>query len=356
MTPGVRLVPPPRPGGPGSRAPHDGGAGRKAPWAALLGLGLVAAAAAAVVVVLPRWTSAPGAPASAPPAPPATTPAAGPALPLEAPPPGSSFPTAGNDGAAEHTPTPPARRPAPRPEPEAAPAPDTAFADAMSAGLAALDRGSWAEAKAAFARAAAANPGAPEAADGLARAEAGERLAAIAAHRERAAQLEAKEEWRAALAEHQAALALDPALAFALDGRARSEALANLHESLAAYAARPERLGADEVAREAARELDRAREVAHPGPRLQARIVALERALASARVPVRVVIRSDGQTAVTILRVGPLGAFEEKALELRPGTYAVTGSRDGFRDVRRTLVVEPGKPPAPLDVRCGEKL
>ncbi|MCM2254962.1 MAG: carboxypeptidase-like regulatory domain-containing protein [Vicinamibacteria bacterium] len=226
----------------------------------------------------------------------------------------------------------------------------------MSAGLAALDRGSWAEAKAAFVRAATANPGAPEAADGLARAEAGARLAAIAAHRERAAQLESKEEWRAALAEHEAALALDQALAFALDGRARCEALANLHDSLAAYAARPERLGADEVAREAEREIDRAREVANPGPRLQARIAALERGLATARVPVRVVLRSDGSTVVAVLRVGALGTFEEKAIELKPGTYAVTGSRPGFRDVRRSLVVEPGKPPAPLDVRCGEKL
>jgi hypothetical protein len=275
--------------------------------------------------------------------------------PLEAAPAGPVRPGSAPDASlapapvarAEASPRATPRRPAPQ---------DDGFVDAMSTGLAALERRAWDEAEDAFARAAAARPGAPEATDGLARARQGARLAAIALHRERAEAAAAREDWRVAGAEHEAALAQDPALAFALEGRARSLALTALHDQLELYVARPERLGADEVAREAERALQRAREEENPGPRLRERIAGVERALAAARVPVRVVLRSDGRTEVTVLRVGRVGLLEERALELKPGTYTVTGSRPGFRDVRRTLVVEPGRAPAPLDVRCTEAL
>ena len=55
-------------------------------------------------------------------------------------------------------------------------------------------------------------------------------------------------------------------------------------------------------------------------------------------------------------KVGRLGTFTRKVLELRPGTYMVVGTRSGFRDVRRQLVVEPSGPPPPLVVRCEEEI
>jgi hypothetical protein len=57
-----------------------------------------------------------------------------------------------------------------------------------------------------------------------------------------------------------------------------------------------------------------------------------------------------------VLRVGSLGRFREKALELRPGSYVVVGTRRGYRDVRRTLVVPPGRSPDPLTIHCDEAL
>mgnify|MGYP001458485535 CR=1 FL=1 len=54
--------------------------------------------------------------------------------------------------------------------------------------------------------------------------------------------------------------------------------------------------------------------------------------------------------------VGTLGAFKEKSVERRPGSYVVSGARPGYRDVRRTLVVPVGRSPQPLDVRCDEAL
>jgi hypothetical protein len=61
-------------------------------------------------------------------------------------------------------------------------------------------------------------------------------------------------------------------------------------------------------------------------------------------------------TEVTLQRVGPLGKFERKVLEIRPGRYVAVGSRAGFRDARVEFVVEPGKPAAPVSVRCQEAI
>jgi len=67
-----------------------------------------------------------------------------------------------------------------------------------------------------------------------------------------------------------------------------------------------------------------------------------------------VLLRSDNRTEVTLSTVGTLGAFEEKRLELRPGSYTLIGSRDGCRDIREQIVVRPNM--NPVDIRCAETL
>ena len=73
-------------------------------------------------------------------------------------------------------------------------------------------------------------------------------------------------------------------------------------------------------------------------------------------VPLRVELVSDGLTEVVIYRVGRLGTFERRRLELRPGRYTVVGTRDGYRDVRLELAIVAGEEPEPLVVRCEEKI
>jgi len=75
-----------------------------------------------------------------------------------------------------------------------------------------------------------------------------------------------------------------------------------------------------------------------------------------ASTPIAVQLKSDQLTQVTLYRVGTLGAFAAKEVELRPGTYTVIGSRDGYRDVRRTFTVRPGGNLAPIDVVCVEPI
>ena len=67
-------------------------------------------------------------------------------------------------------------------------------------------------------------------------------------------------------------------------------------------------------------------------------------------------IESDGHTELTLSRVGALGALTHHSLELLPGTYTVTGSRRGYRDVRRQFTVKAGEPGPIVSLRCEEAL
>jgi hypothetical protein len=230
------------------------------------------------------------------------------------------------------------------------------FDAAVGEGLAALDRGAPGEARAAFQRAESLRPGTGVVKDGLARSEVGLRAEAVALHRRRAEAAEATEDWRAALGEYEAALAVEPAVRFAVEGAVRARERAEASDRLERYLRRPDRLATEEVAREAEIALDRASEIASPGPKLVRQIEQLRAQLAAAATEVPVRLISDERTDVSVLRVGALGRFREKALSLRPGSYVVVGTRPGYRDSRQTLVVPPGRSPLPLTVRCDEAM
>ena len=78
--------------------------------------------------------------------------------------------------------------------------------------------------------------------------------------------------------------------------------------------------------------------------------------IARANVPVHVALQSDNLTQVTVYRIGALGAFEQRSLELEPGEYTVVGTRPGYRDVRRQIMIVPGNAPAPIVIRCEDKI
>jgi hypothetical protein len=76
----------------------------------------------------------------------------------------------------------------------------------------------------------------------------------------------------------------------------------------------------------------------------------------AAETPVRLPLESDGVTEVVIYRVGRMGTFQRREVELLPGRYAVVGTRPGYRDVRRDVEIPPGSEPGPVTVRCEEPI
>lgn len=231
-----------------------------------------------------------------------------------------------------------------------------AFASAVSEGLAALGRSDIAAARAAFERAGRIRPGAPEVRDGLARVDRALADRTIDGHLAAAQQAQQAERWSVALAEYRKALEIDRNLFVAQQGVERAEPRAMLDAELEAYLDRPERLFSAEVRNAAHAALTRAGAVASPGPVLRRQVATLSERLAAAETPVRVALASDNLTDVTIYRVGKLGNFERRDMELLPGRYTVVGTRAGFRDVRRELTVLPGRETPVLVIRCEEQI
>ena len=233
---------------------------------------------------------------------------------------------------------------------------DRQYVDAMSRGLAALENRQWLAAQDAFALASRLRPEAPEVADGLARARAGQRRESVATNLRRAREFEQNEAWREAEEMYSVILAIDPESAPALDGRKRTETRAALNEKVEFHLANPGRLSTATVFDDAASCLEEALETVPSGPRLRGQIARLQILLEHVSTPVAVVLESDAQTEILVYRVGRLGTFTRRELNLKPGAYTVIGSRSGFRDVRLQLIVTPGTPPKPLVVLCTDSL
>ena len=56
------------------------------------------------------------------------------------------------------------------------------------------------------------------------------------------------------------------------------------------------------------------------------------------------------------LDLGRIGSFDRKDVELLPGRYTLVGQRAGFRDVRREIILVPGRDAPTVVIRCEEPI
>jgi len=229
-----------------------------------------------------------------------------------------------------------------------------AYARAIGDALAALREGRDKDARAALERARSLRPDGPEIAAVEARSTAVGAQRELTATRESLAALETAERWGEALAGYEQWLARDPTLEFARSGRTRAAPRAELARRLDALLGDPARLVAPEVRREADQLLARADAVRGTAPVLRSQTTRLRDTLKVYDRPVAAVLQSDGLTQVTLQRVGTVGMFTRKELQLKPGRYVAIGSRPGYRDVRREFTLTPGGTAVVVDVRCTE--
>lgn len=230
------------------------------------------------------------------------------------------------------------------------------FARHLSAFYKALSAGDFAAAGQWLAKAGGVRPGADELAIARRQLDAAERRAKLERLRAQAARQVAAEQWAAALESYDQALKIDPHVAFAQHGREQGRPRAGLDAALERFLSQPERLYSPGPLDNARRLLTTARAVAKPGPRLAGQIEQLARLIRQAVTPLPVTLVSDGATAVTVYRVGALGRFVTRRLELVPGDYVAVGSRQGYRDVRRRFSLRPGRQMAPVTIICEERL
>lgn len=230
------------------------------------------------------------------------------------------------------------------------------FDEQMSQGFSALAAEDYDEALERFTAALALRPNSEEARAGKLQAEQGQRLDQIALIEARAIVAEATERWSRAIEFYEAALEADATLVFAREGLERARRRGDLDSKLTYLLENPNLLFDDTVLADAQGLLADAKTIVEPGPRLTEQSSELERLVRLASTPIEIELRSDELTEVTVYRVGKLGTFAQTALELRPGTYTAIGSRDGYRDVRETFTILPGRTLEPVRIVCSEPI
>jgi hypothetical protein len=230
------------------------------------------------------------------------------------------------------------------------------FGALLSRGFAALADEDYEAAQEHFRAALELQPRSASAADGLAQAEQRQKLDAIALAEARALAFERRELWNEAIEVYATALTTDSTLAFAISGLERARSRADLDSKLENLIANPGLLLTDNVLAAARRLADEARAFAEPNTRIAGQVGKLGELVRIASTPVSVLIESDALTEVTVYRVGELGAFATREIQVRPGTYTAVGSRNGYRDVRATFTVLPGRVTPTVQVVCSEPI
>lgn len=230
------------------------------------------------------------------------------------------------------------------------------FDTRMSEGFSALIAGDYLTARAAFRVAQQLIPHSNEPADGLLQVEQGLRLQDIATLEQEALSLQRDEHWDAVVQTYEEILKIDNTLEFAKSGLTQAREMQALHERLDKLIAEPDRLSVPSVMQNATMLVVNVTTRQDVGPRLAAQRDELSRLLKRAATPLTVSLLSDNVTDVAIYKVGRLGTFMRKELDLRPGTYVAVGSRPGYRDVRLEFRVAPEVEIEPVVVQCEEPI
>jgi hypothetical protein len=230
------------------------------------------------------------------------------------------------------------------------------FQQLISEGLAAFHQNQYPLARKKLIRAKSLKPESREVLDALSQVDQAMRLARIDALHRQAQAAESTEDWQSALKSYQAVLDIDKNLQFANRGKKRAAEQIRIAKRLDFFLAKPDTLESDSQLKNAILLLSEASDVEPQGPKLADRIKKLDRLVSIAKTPVKITIESDNLTQVAVYRVGKLGRFEVRELELRPGTYTVVGARDGYQDIRQKIVVKPNRQPIRITVKCKVKI
>ena len=230
------------------------------------------------------------------------------------------------------------------------------FNKAMSKGYAALNESRFDTAGKAFLAAATLQPGSSEAASALQEVETAKTAQRLGTLSQQGQKDEQQEQWQQAVDAYEEAQKLDRSIVFASEGLKRSRARAQLDQQFNKVINQPQRLSDATVAGAATELLQQAKQITPRGPVLERQISRLEALLDQANATVTVTLRSDEETEVIVYKVARLGRFLQRELALRPGTYTATGTRNGYRDVRKSFTIAHDSTPASVTISCTDPI
>jgi hypothetical protein len=230
------------------------------------------------------------------------------------------------------------------------------FQKLMSDGLTAYHNGHYQLAKKSLLEAKSFHPDSPEVNSALLQVDEAVRLNKIKKLQQTAMSAEQAENWKQALKSYLSVLKIDPDISFAIQGKKRALEHIRVDKRIGFFLEKPDVMESEQQLENAIHLIEEAEKLEQRGPHLNARLNELKTAVNLARTPVKVVIESDNLTEIAVYKVGKLGKFTARELLLRPGTYTVVGSRDGYQDVRSEIIVKPGQKPLHVTIICSIKV
>lgn len=226
------------------------------------------------------------------------------------------------------------------------------FQKHISDGLTAYHNGDYRLAKTQLLKAKSFQPDSREVREALAQVDAAIRMDKIERLRREATAVEAAEDWRQALKLYLAVLQIDPNISFAVQGQNRALEQIRIAKRMEFFLQKPDVMASERQLQNAVLTIEAAEKIKPKGPHLNARLDKLKTLVDAARTLVPVRIESDNFTEVTVYKIGKLGHFIFHELSLRPGVYTVVGSRNGYRDVRKKIIVKSGQELLHVTVKC----
>ena len=233
---------------------------------------------------------------------------------------------------------------------------DAEFQLLMSEGLTALHRKDHQLARAKLLKAKSYRPESQEVTDALAQVDQSIRLASIKTFRQKAADAEKAENWQQALDAYLQVLKIDANVLFAVQGKEHAQNRIRIDKRINFFLQQPAALESDLQLENAIALIEEIEEIEPKGPQLKERFEKLLRIVRAAQTPVKIIVESDTFTDVAVYKVGKMGRFESRELSLRPGTYTIVGTRDGYQDVRKKITIKPGQNTLRVTIRCEVKI
>jgi len=230
------------------------------------------------------------------------------------------------------------------------------FQKLMSDGLTAYHNGQYQLARKTLLEAKSFRPRSPEVNSALLQVDEAIRLNKIETLRQKAMSAEKAENWEQALKSYLAVLKIDPDISFAVQGKTRALEHIRITKRMGFFLEKPKVMESDPQLKNAIRLIEEAEKLEQKGPHLTARLNELNTLVDLAKTPVKVILESDNLTEIAVYKVGKLGKFTSRELSLRPGTYTVVGSRNGYQDVRLKITVKPGQTSLRVSIICNIKV
>jgi tetratricopeptide (TPR) repeat protein len=230
------------------------------------------------------------------------------------------------------------------------------FKKLMSDGLTAYHNGQYQLARTTLLKAKLFRPRSPEVNGALSQVDEAIRLNKIEKLRQKAMFAEQAENWKHALKSYLAVLKIDPDISFAVQGKTRALEHIRITKRMGFFLEEPKVMESDRQLANAIHLIEEAEKLEQKGPHLTARLRELNTLVNLAKTPVKVMLESDNLTEIAVYKVGKLGKFTARELSLRPGTYTVVGSRNGYQDVRLRITVKPGQTSLRVSIICNIKV